>query len=203
MLRPPRRRPAQNRTLGSINSMSIEGRRNMISRIWFFFFLAKVNTSREQGQHHRLTCSYLPLRLRPGRQRDSLDKSNWRPLPRHRDHTEEHHILHRNKAVRSERKMDRLMGTMGGAAVQAYRDASRRTGPTFVLSKVDVITWVKEKKSYVCAESKFTRRVKGTRPGKLVGSLLEIDGIYNKPTFSSPQSSLSTFISISTIYTPA
>lgn len=83
-------------------------------------------------------CSYLPLRLRPGRQRDSLDKSNWRPLPRHRDHTEEHHILHRNKAVRSERKMDRLMGTMGGAAVQAYRDASRRTGPTFVLSKVDV-----------------------------------------------------------------
>lgn len=36
--------------------------------------------------------------------------------------------------------MDRLMGTMGGAAVQAYRDASRRTGPTFVLSKVDVIT---------------------------------------------------------------
>lgn len=28
----------EDRTLGSINSMSIEGRRNMISRIWFFFF---------------------------------------------------------------------------------------------------------------------------------------------------------------------
>lgn len=85
----------EDRTLGSINSMSIEGKRNMISRI----------------------CSCLPLRWRLGRQTDSLDKSNWRPLPRHRDHTEQHHTLHRNKAVRSERRMGGLMGMMAGVVV--------------------------------------------------------------------------------------
>lgn len=111
----------EDRTLGSINSMSIEGRRNMTSRIWFFFLMVKrgqvVKTSRQQQQKAQLTCSCLPLHWRLGRQTDSLDKSNWRPLPRHRDHTEQHHTLHRNKAVRSERRMGGLMGMMAGVVV--------------------------------------------------------------------------------------
>lgn len=61
----------EDRTLGSINSMSIEGRRNMISRIWFFFFLmAKrgqvVKTSRQTAAENPTHLFLSPLTLAPG-----------------------------------------------------------------------------------------------------------------------------------------
>lgn len=63
----------EDRTLGSINSMSIEGRRNMISRIWcFFFFLngktrsGRKKTSRQTAAENPTHLFLSPLTLAPG-----------------------------------------------------------------------------------------------------------------------------------------